>query len=321
MDDATRTELEAAAFRALRDHLRARTDVQNIDLMNLAGFCRNCLSRWYQEAAAARGIAIGKEEAREIVYGMPYDEWVARHQTEAVAGGARGLRDAAARELSGRAARRAQSGRRRSVSLPRPVSRTESALIAATCTPWTRSPACTRSMLPLGSRTRAWRPSAPAKTPTSETLPRERPTGWVAGFAFDRLRGDDRGHRWHRLRRRAAHLLGGLDARGRPSRARAWPPPSAAPGRAARRRLPRRGVAEATTTWRCGAACCTGGCTGHRLRGGGTTGFGRTAVTARACRREAGFAGTALGAAAGGRRLGHGGGDRGGGRGGDARLR
>ena len=83
MDDRTQVELEAAAFRALRDHLRARTDVQNIDLMNLAGFCRNCLSRWYQEAAAARGLAIGKEEAREIVYGMPYDEWVARHQKEA----------------------------------------------------------------------------------------------------------------------------------------------------------------------------------------------------------------------------------------------
>lgn len=83
MDDATRIELEAAAFRALRDHLRARADVQNIDLMNLAGFCRNCLSRWYQEAAEARGIAMGKAEAREIVYGMPYDEWVANHQTEA----------------------------------------------------------------------------------------------------------------------------------------------------------------------------------------------------------------------------------------------
>ena len=83
MDDRTRTELEAAAFRALRDHLRARTDVQNIDLMNLAGFCRNCLSRWYQEAAAARGIDMGKEAAREIVYGMPYDTWVARHQAEA----------------------------------------------------------------------------------------------------------------------------------------------------------------------------------------------------------------------------------------------
>jgi hypothetical protein len=75
-----RTELEAAAFRALRDHLRTHPEVQNIDLMELAGFCRNCLSRWYQEAAAARGVGIDKAEAREIVYGMPYDEWVARHQ-------------------------------------------------------------------------------------------------------------------------------------------------------------------------------------------------------------------------------------------------
>ncbi len=83
MDDATRIELEAAAFRALRDHLRARTDVQNIDLMNLAGFCRNCLSRWYQEAAAERGLALDKDAAREIVYGMPYADWTARHQTEA----------------------------------------------------------------------------------------------------------------------------------------------------------------------------------------------------------------------------------------------
>ncbi|MDF2231336.1 DUF1244 domain-containing protein [Albimonas sp. CAU 1670] len=83
MDDATRTELEAAAFRRLRDHLRERTDVQNIDLMNLAGFCRNCLSRWYQEAAAERGLEMSKDEGREIVYGMPYDEWRARHQTEA----------------------------------------------------------------------------------------------------------------------------------------------------------------------------------------------------------------------------------------------
>lgn len=83
MDDQTRIELEAAAFRALRDHLRARTDAQNIDLMNLAGFCRNCLSRWYQEAAETRGLAMSKDEAREIVYGMPYAEWVARHQTEA----------------------------------------------------------------------------------------------------------------------------------------------------------------------------------------------------------------------------------------------
>ncbi len=83
MDDQTRTELEAAAFRALRDHLRARADVQNIDMMNLAGFCRNCLSRWYQEAAEARGLSMGKDEAREIVYGMPYAEWTSRHQTEA----------------------------------------------------------------------------------------------------------------------------------------------------------------------------------------------------------------------------------------------
>lgn len=83
MDDATRTELEAAAFRALRDHLRARADVQNIDMMNLAGFCRNCLSRWYQEAAEARGVDIDKETAREIVYGEPYDQWRAKHQTEA----------------------------------------------------------------------------------------------------------------------------------------------------------------------------------------------------------------------------------------------
>ncbi len=83
MDDATRTELEAAAFRRLRDHLRERTDVQNIDMMNLTGFCRNCLSRWYDEAAAERGIEIGKAKAREIVYGMPFDEWRATYQTEA----------------------------------------------------------------------------------------------------------------------------------------------------------------------------------------------------------------------------------------------
>ena len=83
MDDRTVTELEAAAFRALRDHLRERTDVQNIDMMNLTGFCRNCLSRWYQEAAEARGIDMDKAAAREIVYGMPYDDWRAAHQTEA----------------------------------------------------------------------------------------------------------------------------------------------------------------------------------------------------------------------------------------------
>ncbi|MEL7415286.1 MAG: DUF1244 domain-containing protein [Pseudomonadota bacterium] len=85
MDDQTTLELEAAAFRRLRDHLAARTDVQNIDLMNLSGFCRNCLSRWYQEAAAERGIEMSKDDAREIVYGMPYDAWRATYQTEASA--------------------------------------------------------------------------------------------------------------------------------------------------------------------------------------------------------------------------------------------
>jgi len=83
MDDTTRIELEAAAYRRLRDHLRERTDVQNIDLMNLAGFCRNCLSRWYMDAADDRGITIDKAAAREIVYGMPFDEWRARYQREA----------------------------------------------------------------------------------------------------------------------------------------------------------------------------------------------------------------------------------------------
>ena len=84
LDQATRTELEAAAFRALMAHLLVtRPEVQNIDLMNLAGFCRNCLSRWYQEAALARGIELGKDRAREVVYGMPYAEWVAQNQTAA----------------------------------------------------------------------------------------------------------------------------------------------------------------------------------------------------------------------------------------------
>ncbi len=84
MDDQTRIELEAAAFRRLQKHLMEdRNDVQNIDLMNLASFCRNCLSRWYQEAAAERGIEMSKEEARETYYGMPYDDWKAKHQTEA----------------------------------------------------------------------------------------------------------------------------------------------------------------------------------------------------------------------------------------------
>jgi uncharacterized protein len=80
MDDATRTELEAAAFRALVQHLRERTDVQNIDLMELAGFCRNCMSRWYREAAEERGLALDDAEAREIIYGMPYAEWKSTHQ-------------------------------------------------------------------------------------------------------------------------------------------------------------------------------------------------------------------------------------------------
>jgi hypothetical protein len=80
MDDATRTELEAAAFRTLVQHLRERTDVQNIDLMELAGFCRNCLSRWYREAAEERGMTLEDAEAREIVYGMPYAEWKSRYQ-------------------------------------------------------------------------------------------------------------------------------------------------------------------------------------------------------------------------------------------------
>ncbi|MBO6757916.1 MAG: DUF1244 domain-containing protein [Roseibium sp.] len=83
MDETTKTELEAAAFRRLVSHLRDRTDVQNIDMMNLAGFCRNCLSNWYQDAANAKGIDMDKASAREIVYGMPYDEWKAKHQTEA----------------------------------------------------------------------------------------------------------------------------------------------------------------------------------------------------------------------------------------------
>lgn len=85
IDETTRTELEAAAFRRLVSHLRNRTDVQNIDMMNLAGFCRNCLSNWYMEAAGERDIALSKDEAREIIYGEPYKQWQARYQTEATA--------------------------------------------------------------------------------------------------------------------------------------------------------------------------------------------------------------------------------------------
>src|SRR5436189_1917228 len=83
VDDATRTSLEAAVYRRLVEHLRAHTEVQNIDLMNLAGFCRNCLSNWMKEAADAQGVAMTKDESREIVYGMPYEEWKAKHQGEA----------------------------------------------------------------------------------------------------------------------------------------------------------------------------------------------------------------------------------------------
>jgi uncharacterized protein len=82
-DPATNTELEAAAFRRLVQHLRERTDVQNIDLMNLAGFCRNCLSRWYREAAETKGLELSDPQAREIVYGMPYKGWQAKYQKAA----------------------------------------------------------------------------------------------------------------------------------------------------------------------------------------------------------------------------------------------
>ena len=85
IDEKTQTELEAAAFRTLVSHLRDRTDVQNIDLMNLSGFCRNCLSKWYTAAAKEKGLELEYEEAREIVYGMPYSDWKAKHQTEASA--------------------------------------------------------------------------------------------------------------------------------------------------------------------------------------------------------------------------------------------
>jgi hypothetical protein len=83
MDNQTQTELEAAAFRRLVNHLRERTDVQNIDLMNLSGFCRNCLSNWYRDAAEDKGLEMTKDQSREIVYGMPYGEWKDRYMTEA----------------------------------------------------------------------------------------------------------------------------------------------------------------------------------------------------------------------------------------------
>jgi len=85
MDEKTRIELEAAAFRRLLEHLRSRTDVQNIDMMNLAGFCRNCLSNWMKDAADAKGVPMSKDESREAIYGMPFDEWKAKYQKEASA--------------------------------------------------------------------------------------------------------------------------------------------------------------------------------------------------------------------------------------------
>ena len=85
MDDKTRTELEAAVYRRLVEHLRTRTDVQNIDLMNLAGFCRNCLSNWMKDAADARSVPMSKDESRELVYGMSYEDWRAKYQKEASA--------------------------------------------------------------------------------------------------------------------------------------------------------------------------------------------------------------------------------------------
>jgi hypothetical protein len=83
LDEKTRTELEAAAFRRLLEHLNTRSDVQNIEMMNLAGFCRNCLSNWMKEAADAKGVPMTKDESRQAIYGMPFEEWKAKHQKEA----------------------------------------------------------------------------------------------------------------------------------------------------------------------------------------------------------------------------------------------
>ena len=98
MDEKTRTELEAAAFRRLVAHFRKRPDVQNIDVMNLAGFCRNCLSNWIRDAADERGVPLTKEESRELIYGMPYEEWKAKHQGEASPGQKAEFAAGAARE-------------------------------------------------------------------------------------------------------------------------------------------------------------------------------------------------------------------------------
>jgi hypothetical protein len=101
VDDETRTAIEAAAFRGLIEHLRARTDVQNIDLMNLAGFCRNCLAKWYQAGAKEQGIELGYDQAREAIYGMPYADWKAAYQTEATEEQQRRFRETAPRHAFG----------------------------------------------------------------------------------------------------------------------------------------------------------------------------------------------------------------------------
>ena len=101
MDQHTRTELEAAAFRGLIAHLRQRTDVQNIDLMNLAGFCRNCLSKWYLAAAQERGIAMTYDDAREAIYGMPYADWKVAYQTKATPEQMQAFTESAARHAFG----------------------------------------------------------------------------------------------------------------------------------------------------------------------------------------------------------------------------
>jgi uncharacterized protein len=94
IDETTRTELEAAVFRRLVEHLRGRTDVQNIDLMNLAGFCRNCLSNWLKEAADAKGAPLSRDESREAVYGMPYETWKSKYQREATSAQAEAMKKA-----------------------------------------------------------------------------------------------------------------------------------------------------------------------------------------------------------------------------------
>ena len=105
MDEATRTEIEAAVFRRLRDHFRRKPEIQNIDLMNLADFCRNCLSKWYRAEAEQRGIAMDYDEAREVVYGMPYGEYRAKYQKEASPEAAREFKEGEKRRAAEAAAR------------------------------------------------------------------------------------------------------------------------------------------------------------------------------------------------------------------------